>query len=414
MKGKRRLASLVLLLGVLFLSAEAVSAIVRPDPGRTTAGGVSAWPEVPAESVLVVDVESGRALYEKAPHERRFPASLTKVLTGLILLQRSKAGELVIAGELSAKVGGGSTIGLQAGDFISREDLAKAILIYSANDAAVCAAENIAGSVDDFAQMMNETAARLGATESHFTNPHGLPDPNHYSTAYDLTLLARAALRNGEFRGLVALPSSAVMVVGGEGRPRFVSIENHNRMLLDYPGCDGVKSGYTIPAGHCVIATATRDGWQVMATVMKSDDAFRDAMALLDYAFANYQAVVVAEAGKPLGGLPVARGESKQVEVTVKDTVRVVVTRGTKVESRLVPNEEGLSAPINKGQEVGTLVVYGDEGEQDSYPLLAAQSVELSRLAVALRDPRFPVALVLLFGGIFWGLWAVKKRNGHS
>jgi len=366
-----------------------------------------AWPEVSAQSALVVDAETGQVLFEKAPDTKSFPASLTKVLTALILLESGQQTQWVAAPRQLPRFSG-STIDLKPGDALSVPDLAKAIIIASANDAAFLAARQLAGSEEAFADMMNRKAAALGLKNSHFVNPNGLHDPDHYSTARELTLVARAALQNEQFRRLVATQRDSITVVSNQV-PRQITLESHNGLLGNYPGCDGVKSGFTLQAGHCLVASATRDGWQVIATVLKSEDAERDASSLLDYAFQSMRCLMVAEAGKLLTSFAVSGGTGKEVAAVPAEDLRLVVGKDASISVESFPIASPLRAPLKAGQEVGSLLARVGGNQVSAVSLLASRDVPRARLPLILKDPRFPLAIVLLVLAILLGLWAFRK-----
>lgn len=367
------------------------------------------WPELTAQSALVVDVQSGQVLYEKAADLKSFPASLTKILTALILLESPNQQQWVSAPANLPRLSG-STIGLKSGDALSVPDLAKAILVGSANDAAYAAACYLGGDIIKFAEIMNQKAASLGLKNSHFVNSHGLHDPDHYSTARDLTLLARLALQNQEFRRLAATKEASVTIVSAAGS-RQVALQSPNKLLGTYPGCDGVKSGFTLPAGHCLIASATRDGWQVMATVLKSKDALQETRALLDQAFGSFVSLCPAGAAKPLVSLPVSGGASNLVAAVPAETLRLVVKKEGRLQTSVLPSPTPLRAPVKAGQQVATFIAYLDREQVGSVPLLAGQDIPVSRLPRAIRDPRFPLAIVLLALAALFAFLAARKRS---
>ena len=239
--------------------------------------------EVKAAAYLLMDAGSGSVLISNGGQQRRAPASLTKIMTALIVLERSKLDRLVTADQASLdalKDTESSTIGLQAGDRMTVKDLLYGLLLPSGNDAALVLAKAVAGSEKSFVELMNKRAAELDLTHTHFDNPHGLDSRNQYSTAYDLARLTRVAMNNATFREIVATQRQPVTISGDP-----YSSPNYNELLQLYPGADGVKIGYTDLAGETMIGSAVRDGRRLLVVVLGSNRRAADAMLLLDRGF---------------------------------------------------------------------------------------------------------------------------------
>lgn len=239
------------------------------------------WPRIPsAESAVVVDGDSGAILYGKNAHVRHAPASLTKIMTALVALERGKPQDRIKIDVDIAGMWESTLMGLELGDELSLETLLYGLMLPSGNDAAIQIARHIGGSEERFAELMNERARAIGLQNSQFRNPHGLDQEGHYSTPYDLAAMARRGMEDGLFYNL-----SATKVWEGEG----YILKNLNGLLGQYPGADGVKVGFTDNAGKCLVASATRNGHRVFVTVIRSYDPSGDSRMLLDYAFQNYQ-----------------------------------------------------------------------------------------------------------------------------
>lgn len=238
-------------------------------------------PVTKAQSVMVIDAQTGRSLYEKNPDEFRAAASTQKLLTALIVAERGYLDQPVAVQQIDT-LAEPVKLNIKPGDTYQRIDLLRALLVKSPNDVARCLARDYAGSVDAFAEVMNRRAQQLGATHSHFVNPNGLPDPRQYSTARDLSLIARAAYANATIRSTVCLPQYVFRFANGRTR----ELENTNKVLKRLPYCNGMKTGYTEAAGHCLIASGTRPGRDVIAVVLGDSKAgiWRDASALLQWA----------------------------------------------------------------------------------------------------------------------------------
>ncbi len=337
-------------------SAPRSHAARRPVPKRD-AGPVAA---------ILVDVRTGQILYEREIYRRLPPASTTKMLTAILAIERLPLEATVTISARAASQRSGSAIGLEAGEQWSVNDLLRAMLVRSANDAAVAVAEAISGSVEAFAEEMNKKAKQIGARDSHFVNPHGLNAPDHYSTAYDLALIARYGLQLPAFASLVR--TQTWTLDRPDRRPHeYVST---NKLLVKYEGADGVKTGWTVPAGHCLVASATRDGWRLLAVVLKSHDMYRDVGDLLDYGFQTFAPVKLAGRGDPLVTVDAGPWRGNVVGVVPAD-VTAVVRRGTTVSSQ-VKLLSDLRPPIEPGAPVGEIIFYAGQAVVARSTLVAA------------------------------------------
>jgi serine-type D-Ala-D-Ala carboxypeptidase (penicillin-binding protein 5/6) len=246
-------------------------------PTPTVSGAV---PSIRAASVIVVDARSGGILYEKNADQVRPPASTQKLLTALIVAEHGFLDQQVTV-QLVDTFAEPVRLNVKPGDSYQRIDLLRALLVKSPNDVARCLARDNAGSVEAFAEVMNERARQLGATSSHFLNPNGLPVPGQYSTARDLSLIARAAYANPTIRSITCLRKLVFRFANGRTR----ELENTNQVLKQLPYCNGLKTGYTEAAGHCLIASGTRPGRDIIVVVLgdSKSGVWRDASALLSW-----------------------------------------------------------------------------------------------------------------------------------
>ncbi|MEO6740522.1 MAG: D-alanyl-D-alanine carboxypeptidase family protein [Chthoniobacteraceae bacterium] len=255
----------------------------KPVPAPTPAPPPLAPGELPlaAKSVILLDAKTGDVLYEKAPDEMQYPASATKILTALLVLEQGDLDRHVTIQPEDTKVEP-SALEFKPGEEYTRRQLLFALLLKSANDVALALARDNAGNVTAFCEKMNRRAEELGAKGSHFTNPHGLHNPHHFTTARDLALIARFAMQQPLFREIVATPQIG-MARGGE----WVVLKNHNKLLAMLPGCIGVKTGYTYPAQQVLVSSAIRAGREAISVVMHSDKPgiWNDSKTLLEHAF---------------------------------------------------------------------------------------------------------------------------------
>ena len=311
-------------------------------------------PEIPAKSAILIDAATGRVFYAKNEHARRYPASTTKMLTLITALEMGNLEDMVIASERAANTEG-STIWLTAGEALQLSDLLYGAILASGNDATVAVAEHIAGSVERFAELMNEKARRIGATESHFTNANGLPDLNHYSTAADLAKIAAYGYKNPAFENYVSVRRQ-VLPWQGKDSPRELYTEN--KLLWTYDGANGVKTGYTDAAGRCVVAAARRGGLQLIVVILDSPTMWTDSMQLLDYGFAQLRPLELVRKNEVQQTLPVTKGTETVVQAVSHAALVVPLADDASADYQLrVQLPQRLEAPIRKDQKIGAVTV---------------------------------------------------------
>ena len=339
-----------------------------------------------APAWILMDPATGRVLESKNAHQRMFPASTTKTMTALLAIESGKLDEVVRIGPNPPKTGEQSILLMQGEQFVLR-DLVRAALIKSANDSCVAIAEAVAGDVPTFVKMMNEKAKELGAKNTHFCNPHGLHDANHYTTAYDLALIAQAAMQHPEFNEITRTQQADIHGNWkiGPSRP----LVNRNRLLFRWAQCDGVKTGYTRQAGRCLIASATqidattKEPWRLLSVVLHAPDSWHDAQALLQYhGFAQFKPLMVARSGEEIGETAVQNGGHvtavlpQTAILTLRDDEKSALTREVKWDE--------LSAPLQAGQVVGHLDYFANGQKVAALPLVAQNAVSVSRLAAVM------------------------------
>lgn len=274
------------------LGAVCLGLAANPAAAQQSWGSFSG-PEVAARSAVLMNADTGELLYAREPHLRLPPASTTKVLTAMVVLEQlNPNARLQTSFQAASAVP--SRIGLRAGEMASTHDLLYGLMLKSGNDAAETLAEGAGGSVYGFSSLMNAKAWQLGARNSHFTNPHGLPDDDHYSTAYDLALIFRQAMKHPLFADIVGTRSAMLRIESGQapfGDSRFVPVSNHNRLLLTYEGAMGGKTGFTQKARRCFVGEVSRGGVRLIVSILNSPSSrtlWQDAQDLLDYGFARY------------------------------------------------------------------------------------------------------------------------------
>lgn len=352
----------------------------------------AAGPEVSAQSAVVLTADTGAVLFEKDGRIPRPVASTTKIMTALLALEaaQERGDPLVdITQEMVAVEG--SSMGLQAGDSISLTGLAAGMLLASGNDAANAAALYLDGSLESFAARMNQRAAALGMEDTHFVTPSGLDGEDaqglgHLSTAYDMALLARAALEDQAFRQLCSSPSLAVEFAEPVKR---VTYTNHNKLLTQYQGCVGVKTGFTKEAGRCLVSAAERDGALLIAVTLNAPNDWQDHTALLDYGFSQVEPYQLAGGDVrltvPVVGSPV---EVMSLRGSNGGEVTLPLGQGAQVE-RVVRVPKFLYAPVEAGEQVGEICWYLEGQLLGSAPLTAAGAAPLQEKAPSLWERLF-------------------------
>lgn len=259
-------------------------------------------PRIEAEAACVMEVNTKQVLFGKDESKIMYPASTTKIMTLMVALEKGKLSDPVTVSSRAASYGEAS-MELNPGDRLTLQDLLYGIMLVSGNDAAEAVAEHVGGgNREKFIGWMNEKATAIGAANTHFSNPHGLPDPfNHYTTAYDLAMITSQGFANPQFTAFTTVPKKDVVLASG----RKIHMETYNRFLGMYQGANGVKTGFTNDAGLCVVASAKRNGVQLIAVVLNSDNRWNDAKKLLDYGFESYDPAatkLIAPAPKLKGG----------------------------------------------------------------------------------------------------------------
>ena len=336
--------------------------------------------EVAGKGACLMDLATGTVLYEKNAHEKLSPASVTKVMTMLLIMEAMDSGKIgwedsVTASE-SAAAKGGSQIYLKVGETMTVRELLKSVAVSSANDAACALAEHIAGSESAFVAAMNQRAKELGMEDTHFVNCTGLDDDpeakEHLTSAYDIALMSRELLKNHpKIMELTTIWMDTMR--NGE-----FGLSNTNKLVRFYNGCTGLKTGYTSGAGFCLSASAERDGLALIAVVLgcgTSQERFSACKSMLDYGFANY-ALVRPEEGQN-HRIPVKLGKDAEVEAVTAEPVELLIDKAQRGSVTFrVELEDSVTAPVSRGQRLGTLTVMAGEQILAQYPLVAVKSVE--------------------------------------
>ncbi len=339
----------------------------------------AAEPEVSAPSAILMEEATGTVLYEKNAHERLAPASVTKIMTLLLVMEALDSGRIgwddTVTASAAAAAKGGSQIYLEENEQLPLEEMLKSVVVSSANDCATALAEHIAGSESAFVQMMNERAAELGMTDTHFVNCTGLDDDpdaaEHLTTAYDIALMSRELLKHEEIKNYTTIWMDTV-------RNGQFGLSNTNKLVRFYDGTTGLKTGYTSAAGHCLSASAKRGGMELIAVVLHCDSSphrFESAKALLNYGFANY-ALLTPQPDSPIGAVPVVLGTQETVTPVLQTDAPVLVDKalaaGAQSEVQLAAE---VTAPVEQGQTLGMLTVTSGGQTLAEIPLVAPENI---------------------------------------
>lgn len=317
-----------------------------------------------ASAAILVDVDSGRVLYERNADARMLIASTTKIMTALVAIRDGKLSDTVKVSREAAYTEG-SSMYLKEGEELTLETLLYGLLLCSGNDAAVAVAEHVGGSVKGFVERMNDTALALGMENSSFANPNGLDDENHYSTARDMAVLARAAMEN---ETLVRIASTRAVTIGGR------TMTNHNKLLRFMDGCLGLKTGYTRAAGRTLVSCAERNGQRLIAVTLQDGNDWADHQSLYDYGFAAYPARRMAQLGHEVSRAAVAGGMKAGVPLIAANSFAWPLGAGESLETRVELDRE-LAAPVRAGTRAGQAVFTLNGREVGRVDLLCGETV---------------------------------------
>ena len=334
---------------------------------------------ISAPSAILMEKSTGQILYEQDAHTRLAPASVTKIMTLLLVMEALDDGRITwddtVTASAAAAAKGGSQIYLEENEQMPLRDMLKSVVVSSANDCACALAEHIAGSETAFVAMMNERAEQLGMTDTYFVNCTGLDDgadaDAHLTSAYDIALMSRALLQHEEIKQYTTIWMDTV-------RNGTFGLSNTNKLVRFYDGTTGLKTGFTSGAGYCLSASAERGGMELIAVVMHCDTSahrFESAKALLNYGFSNY-ALVTPTPPEAIPAVPVTLGHTESIIPVLKDTTPILIdkAKASSVQSSITV-DDGVTAPVEKGQQLGLLrVTAGDEAIAE-IPLVAPETV---------------------------------------
>ena len=343
--------------------------------------------EVDARSAVLMDADSGKVLFAQSAEQELPPASVTKVMTMLLVLEGVEQGrisleDVVTVSENAASMGG-SQMYLEPGEQHTVEELLMGVAMVSANDGCVALAEHLCGSVEIFVEKMNFRAKELGMKNSNFVNTNGLPAENHYSSAFDIAVMTSELLQHESSHEWLT-KKQAIVKIGLPGKEKDFELINSNKLLYQYEGALGVKTGFTQDAMFCLSGAAERDGMRLVAVVLGADTStirFDETKKLLDYGFANYENYIIAKKGESQKKYRVEKATPENVRAVPEKDCAVLIKKGesesikTKVEMK-----SNIKAPVKKGKQIGEIVVYQKGVEIDRFPLVADKALRKATL----------------------------------
>ena len=388
-------------------------------------------PTITAPNGVLIDYETGKVLFDKNAHQQTYPASTTKVMTAVLVLENANLDDKVtIDYDLYVD---GSSMYLLKGESFTVKELLQALLIRSANDTAEALAIHVAGSVEKFVEMMNQRAKELGALNTNFSNPHGLPDTSHVTTAYDLAMIAKHAMSFDLFREIVNTPMLTFEPTEQTPETRYYRNTNKflwgtgigNQMLyngkyinIKYDIIDGIKTGYTGAAKQCLISSGVKDDHRLISVILGAEgvDVYSDSRTLIDYGHANFKLVSLTGKNSDQLKVPVKNGKENYVNISIANDKLSIIPNNTKLSdiTESISINENIKAPITQGQALGKLSYSLDNEVIGEIDLIAKESIEEQPILLKLLKPS-KFFVIFISGFILWQIFIaylrIKKRN---
>lgn len=387
---------------------------------------VSEPPEISAQAAILIDSSSGEVFYEKASEQRMFPASTTKIMTAILTLENGNLNDVVTVpyAAISSIPAGYSIAALQTDENLTVNQLLQVMMVHSANDAANVLAFYISGSIEEFANLMNQKASELGMTNTHFSNPSGMQDDNHYTTAHDLAVLMQYCMKDNTFRHLASLKSCTIPTTN-KYQERFFNttnsllINSETNVANDifYEFAIAGKTGFTSEAGNCLVSVSNKDGFELICVVLAagvnangSSSKFSDSKKLFEFGYSNYEFKTLIEQGYTAStiSIPNATDDTKDLDLVASSSISALMET-SKMNDEITPDiqlNSNLFAPISQGQVVGK-IVYSIDGKEYSSDLIASHSVIPSNDTITLVS----IVLLVLVLLVLIKLLFPKKKN---
>ena len=322
-------------------------------------------------------------------------ASTTKIMTGLLACESGKLDKTVKVSPFASGTEG-SSLWLKIGEKLTLEELTYGLMLKSGNDAAVAIAEYLGGSVDAFALLMNKRAREIGAVNTNFKNPHGLDSDGHYTTAYDLALIAREAMKNDTFRKIVSTKTYSIPM---EGEKWDRALKNHNKLLWNYDGCNGIKTGYTKRCGRCLVSCAKRDEEELICVTLSAPNDWKDHTYLLNYGFENYNCKNVAKKNSTAYELVYDEKNNRKVKLLYAEDFKIAVGEKDRVVTKIQTYK--IEIPSKKGTKAGKLAVFCNDKQISEIPLITASDIKEMTFICKIKELLFnlmrKIASIFLF-----------------
>ena len=360
----------------------------------TVCCGVTAYaePVVSAQSAIVIETSGNRIIYQKNPHKKLPMASTTKIMTAICAIEAGNIDRTVTVDDRAIGVEG-SSIYLAKGERLTIRELIYGLMLHSGNDAAVAIACAVSGSIEEFAKLMNFTAAKIGAVNTHFDNPNGLDSENHYTTAYDLAVITAYGLKNKEFREIV---STYTATIPNGDKTYLRKLKNHNRLLKSYDGCIGVKTGYTRRCGRCLVTAAERGNTQLVAVTLNDGNDWADHATMLDYGFDSTICRRVIKKGEYIQRITMGSSDDRYVNGVAESDLYITLPEGaegkTEVRAEIYSS---LTAPVSYGTIVGEVTVTVDGIQSPAVNVVCDRSVPAEEKHIFLRNLTLLAVLTL-------------------
>ncbi|MCR1898042.1 D-alanyl-D-alanine carboxypeptidase [Irregularibacter muris] len=337
---------------------------------------------IESKSAVLIDAATGEVLFEQNKDEKLPPASITKIMTMLLTMEAVDSGKITLEdkvniSELASKMGG-TQLYLEPGELRTVEELLIGVAVESANDAATALGEYIGGTQESFVKMMNDRAKELGMNNTKFKNANGLSEEGHYTTAYDIAIMSKELVKHPKIHQYLTMWMANVTV--GKNNDKTRTLANTNKLLRSYDGLDGIKTGYTSEAKHCLSATSKKGNLRLISVILSAPDSkvrFEEAAKLLDYGFANYDGIQVVDKGEEVKEIDIEKGKSEKLKVITEEPLNVLIKKGADQEiDKKIVLKKSYKAPIKKGEKLGEIVVSSEGKEIGKVNLVASQPIE--------------------------------------
>ena len=413
---------LALFLSIFFINTTIYSYIVLADSTNSVQNSIANSNNlaISSEAAILIDANTGKILFDKNANQKMYPASTTKILTAIIVLEHCNLTDQVTASynAIMSIPAGYSNAAIQENEVLTVQELLEVFLIHSANEAGYILAEYISGTIDNFAILMNQKVAELGCTNTHFTNPSGIHDEDHYSTAYDMALIAKYCMQNDTFRSIVSQTSCTIAATNKYEKRYFTNtndlIKSSSKYYYEY--AIGIKTGFTTQAKNCLISASLKDGLELITVVLGASTLvtgesarYIDTINLFNYGYSNYQSKTIIEQNNVIQNITIPNGTSdtKDLPLLIKDTISAIIPNDLDLNSLKyeINLNEDISAPIAKGSVLGK-ISYNIDGIEYYSDLIAEHDVEKSNI-ITLTIQIIMATLVLFILSKFLS----KKRN---